>query len=152
MRKILNLVLVFVLIIGVTACGGKEEVRTFEGISNGVKVQSVFTTKGDKIVKQNSTNTIIFEDFGITEQAEKDAIKEQIQTNVDSLNEIEGVTDTIEVTDESLVETIEIDYEKADIKQLSQMGVIQVTDENIDYLSMKKTAEAQIAAGLQEVK
>lgn len=138
--------------LSLVACGSKEETKKFEGTVNGIKIENTYTAKDDKIIKQVSKNVIKYADLNITKKEDKEKINAMIKQKIDENNKLKGVKDELKISDTELVENIEIDYTKADLKELKEKKVIQADGDLSKGLSMSKTAEAQKNSGLKEVK
>ncbi|MEJ7348479.1 DUF1307 domain-containing protein, partial [Staphylococcus epidermidis] len=117
MKKIIGLVASIVILITLSACGN-EKTKIFVGKKDNVKVEVTYTYKGDRIIKEKSVNTLKYSDFGISDDASKKLVKESIERQSEKIQDVKGVKESIKENDEGFVETIDVDFEKADIDTL----------------------------------
>lgn len=155
LKKITGLVLTLALVFVLTACS-KEITKTFEGTNNGLTVRNAYTATGDKITHQKTTQTMNFKDLNITTEDMKKEVISKMNEAIEKNNKLKGVKDGIEIKDDVIIETYEIDYTKADMKELVENNMIQISgikDGNYPkFLSLSETEKNMIEAGLKEVK
>ena len=78
---------------------------------------------------------------------------ESVKKTTDKNSALKGVKDTVTVEGENLIETIEIDFTQADMKELVDNHLVVLEGTEIPKkLSMKKTADNIIKQGGKEVK
>lgn len=104
-----------------------------------MKVEITYTCKGDRIIKQKSVNTLKYSDFGISDDTSKKRVKEAIERQSEKMQDVKGVKESIKENDERFVETIDVDFEKADIDTLKSKGIVNIAGNTGTSISMKKT-------------
>lgn len=142
MKRVLGVVAVLFLLVG---CGSKETTTVCKGNIDGVKVENQISAKGDKVIKTKETGTLDFTTLNPTE----DEMKEMAELIGDEYKELKGVTYNYELKEKVLAFNVEIDYEKADLKQLEEKKLIQVGEEGTpEYIGLKMTKETLEKQGL----
>ena len=149
MKKVTVLVVSIVFLITLSACGN-EKTKTFVGKKDNVKVEVTYTCKGDRIIKQKSANTLKYSDFGISDDTSKKRVKEAIERQSEKMQDIKGVKETIKENDEGFIETIDVDFEKADIDTLKSKGIVNIAGNTGTSISMKKTEKKMKENGFKE--
>ena len=149
MKKIIGLVASIVVLITLSACGN-EKTKTFVGKQSNVKVEVTYTYKGDKIIKQKSVSTLKYSDFGISDDTSKKRVKEAIERQSEKMQDVKGVKESTKENDEGFVETIDVDFEKADIDTLKSKGIVNIAGNKGTSISMKKTEKKMKEIGFKE--
>ena len=149
MKKIIGLVVSIVVLITLSACGN-EKTKTFVGKKDNVKVEVTYTYKGDKVIKQKSVNTLKYSDFGFNDDTSKKMLKKEIKRQSEKMQDIKGVKESIKENDEGFVETIDVDFEKADIDTLKAKGIVNIAGNSGSSISMKKTEKKMKENGFKE--
>lgn len=152
MKKIINLIMASTIAVVMVGCGSKEVTKKFEGNINGVKVENSFTAEGDKVVKQVSKSTIKYADLKITKKEDKEKFNSMIKQKIDENKNVKGVKNEIKTTDSEAVITTEVDYTKANAKELTEKKIIQAEGDVSKGLSLEQTTKVQEKLGLKEVK
>lgn len=152
MKKIINLIMASTIAVAMVGCGSKEVTKKFEGNINGVKVENSFTAEGDKVVKQVSKSTIKYADLKITKKEDKEKFNSMIKQKIDENKNVKGVKNEIKTTDSEAVITTEVDYTKANAKELTEKKIIQAEGDVSKGLSLEQTTKVQEKLGLKEVK
>lgn len=147
MKKIISLLSVFVLVVSITACGGKEQSATYTMQSevDGLVMTDTMTldAKGDTV--QTMTEVIAL-DLSSFDESTQTALTETYSTIVDSYNSVEGVECTMESGDGSISITVVIDATGEAVSQLADAGLLQV-EGDADRLSLSATGEALVESG-----
>ena len=147
MKKIISLLSVFVLVVSLTACGGKEQSATYTMQSevDGLVMTDTMTlgAKGDTV--QTMTEVIAL-DLSSFDESTQTALTETYSTIVDSYNSVEGVECTMESGDGSISITVVIDATGEAVSQLADAGLLQV-EGDADRLSLSATGEALVESG-----
>lgn len=149
MKKIIGLVVSIVILITLSACG-MEKSKTFVGEKTNVKMEVTYTYKGDKVIKQKSVNTLKYSDFSINDDETKKILKDTIEKQSEKLQDVKGVKESVKENDEGFVETITIDYKKADIDTLKSKQIVSISGNTEKGLSMKKSEEKMKEEGFKE--
>ena len=127
------------------ACGQKEEVTYYQRIdqSNQFDMRLTYYHKGDVVTKQTTENFISYKSLGIDESQEeqKNAAKAKIEELSKQYQTVKGIK-----------ENIEIDYDKADLKELASLPGMMISNEkNAKKISMKASGEALEKSGFKKV-
>ena len=127
------------------ACGQKEEVTYYQRIdqSNQCDMRLTYYHKGDVVTKQTTENFISYKSLGIDESQEeqKNAAKAKIEELSKQYQTVKGIK-----------ENIEIDYDKADLKELASLPGMMISNEkNAKKISMKASGEALEKSGFKKV-
>ena len=139
MRKLMCVMLSCMLLLGLTACGGEEEVKnaavgTFE--QNGITITMSFDAKGDKVTRLTQKSVIPTE--GYTEE-QLQALREVVDQAAATYDDFESVEYTSEEEEGQMVETIVIPTDEETLKQVVEAGLLPVDDENVTELSLEQT-------------
>jgi len=142
----------FVAALTLSACGEEEATETaFTKSQNGVEMTMTYTAVGDEVVEQTTTNVIDYEAAGFES-------KEQAQQTLDPLVEqsadVEGYEQSIEYGDSSATEEVSIDYEVADMSELSNLPGYESTqnlDEEGAFISLEESRNMLENQGFTEV-
>lgn len=144
MKKLLVMLMAATVLCG---CGGsaKVEKAVYEGEINGAKIRNEIEYSDDKVLKQTTVSEINYTELGLTKE-----VVEQTVEPFKTKYKIDGVSYTAEITEEKLVETTTIDYEKADFDKLKSAQLITSTKEDgkIMYISYEQTVKNLEKAGL----
>lgn len=138
MKKISQLILGFVVIFALAACGDKEQTTTFvHDESTGSEV--TYTHKGDVISKQAISSKVEYATLGLESI---DDAKKALEDQIKLYNDIDGVTATIDYKDDYFVETMTFDFDKLTPEQLNDLTGGNLSDANKkDVLSLEKVTE-----------
>lgn len=158
-KKVMGLLMVFVMAVSVVGCSGKESTRIFTGKVNGNEATATYYCKGDEVLRQVIETKIPYSVFSAYGASTKEEVKElfetdQMKTQLQSLNDIEGYSDVLEYNDDHLIERAEVDYKAADFDELRTKTGLNVTTDNgkdAKIVSMKKTIEYLDSNGFKEV-
>lgn len=147
MKKLLCALLTGVVVLGLTACGGEEEVQgaavaTLE--QNGVTMTMTFDAKGDTVTRITQESTIDLSNF-TEEQIE--AVRTTVESAEDIYNELDGVEYSCEEQDGQLVEVIVIPTEGDTLQAVVEQGLLPVDNENLTQLSLEATIENLESSG-----
>ncbi|MBC1969602.1 YehR family lipoprotein [Listeria marthii] len=149
LKKGTMVLFVMVMAVMLVACGGKEETKTYELSQNGATTKMTYTYVKDKVTKQTTENEMTYAALGFKnkEEAEK-ALKE----SSDKFQGVEGVKESIEYKDDKAIETLEIDYEKADAKELTKLPGFAASGDIEKGISMEESAKMLESQGFKEAK
>nr|WP_300006379.1 DUF1307 domain-containing protein [Tissierella sp.] len=150
MKNIKVFISIVAILLVITGCsGGSADTRTFELEKDGVKTTMVYTYEGDKVIKQSTENIIQYDLIGITTKEEAKAIFDPL---VQEFQNLDGLTHSLDYSDERAVENLLVDYEKADFAKLRNLpGMSFDGDAETKGISMKKSAELLKSQGFKEV-
>lgn len=136
MKKLVNLFMVSMVILVLSACGSEEK-TVFEMKEDGFVSEVTYISKGDKVKKQLTKTTMDYEYLGFSS---KDEVKEFVELQGNMLENVKGVKHKIDYKDDHLVEDIEIDMETIDFADLDKITNGEVGDD-ADYISLKESTK-----------
>ncbi len=143
-KKILGVTLVFALILLVTGCGNTSEksmtcTRTMNQNNMKTSLNYKVSYKGDTVTQVKSVETVETESSSIL-----DSYKKQIEQIYSPYKGIEYYTYKVEVKDNKLTSTVDINYEKIDTKKLIEIDSANgslIKDGKIKLSDMKSAYE-----------
>ena len=141
MKKIISIISA-ILLIFVAGCSAKEQSSTYVLEKNGVKIELTYYHDGDKVLRQTANNTMNYKEMGAT----KDQVKKALEPMAKQYQGIDGLEEKIDFQDDKAVETLSIDYTKADKSKLNNIQGITIDDDSKD-ISMKKSEEHLLSQG-----
>ena len=144
MKKLIMALSVFML----AGCSGGGETTTTvcTGNISGIEIETTFEANGDQVSTQVSINRTDLSALGVTE--------EDLQPTLDLMGEtyegIAGLSYDYKFEGETLVETITVDYNEADMDVLEENGIVDFgsQDAAIKYISLEDSIEAMEAMGM----
>lgn len=149
MKKITGFIAILVLALVLTACGSKEETRTFELEQPGVKVTITYTHKGDKATKQTAENLISYEEIGLESKEQAQGVFDPL---VEEFEDIKGVTHEMKYSDTTATEKLTIDFTEADFDEINDLPGMMLDGDSSKGVSMKASAEMLEDQGFTEIK
>ena len=141
MKRILT-ILSAVLLIFLAGCSSKDGSKTYVLEKSGVKTEITVYYESDKVTKQTTVNTMDYEKMAVT----KDELKDVAMPVSEKYQGIDGVEQKIVFDDDKAVETLSIDYTKADKSKLNNIQGITIDGDSKD-ISMKKSEEHLLSQG-----
>lgn len=144
-----KLMLAMVMMFTLCACGTEKDVNSagiteeYELIQDTMTVTNTITYEDDEVLKQTIVSVINMEALGITEK--------DVATEIDGFKEkynIDGVQYEPVFKDTTLTETTIIDFEKANLSELVDAGIITLPEgaKTASFISYKETVK-----GLEEM-
>ena len=144
MKKI-YLGLVLLIAFSLTACLGSKEYNYYLKNST-TESKVVLTAKGNKLVKYTADTTIDY-----SKNATVAKVTASLKRAFDRTYNINGVKYSFEYTDSKLLKLkIEIDYTKANFRELASRGLIDRGDAK--YIDFKATEKNILQSGYKRVK
>ena len=135
MKKIVVLLSLVSILSG---CGStKKTVTVCTGEYAGFTSTSEYAAEGDNVVSYKETILYRFEEFQIdeTDEAAKDAILQAVREE-NNATEFEGLVIEEEIVQDGFQLTYFLDFTKADMKKVMEMGLIE---EDTIKISLEKT-------------
>lgn len=148
-NKLVSALLALVVAMALFGCGEKEQTKSFSKAQNGVEMHFTYYYKDDRVLRQTARNTI---PYATLNAANKDEAQKILAPLSQQYQNIAGLTEKVEYQDTFAIETLDVDYSKADLKTLSQMpgSSFQMNDSN--WVSMKNSEALLTGQGFSEVK
>lgn len=151
MKKMMKFGILVIILGIVTGCSftGKEKSATYMLEDEGIKTTITLKAKGDKVIEQTVINELSYEALQLTKeeaQAQFDPIAEQFEGLV-------GVEENVVYNEDGLVETLTIDFKKADLREVSKLPGSEFDEKAIkNGVSFKKTSKAYEEMGAKKQK
>jgi uncharacterized lipoprotein YehR (DUF1307 family) len=149
-KKIFTVFLMLTVIAVLAACGKGEALsKTFEREVNGTTSSLTYKYQNDIVIEQTSRSVTKFGDLGLT----KEEVEKQVKPLVEKFKNIKGITYDLDIKDTEMIESIKLDYSKADISELRGLpGMSFDSNEDVKKISMKRSEELLKSQGYTEKK
>lgn len=150
MNKIRNFAMIFAFMLVLVACGDKETKAVYSTTVNGVELKFTFFSKGDEVVRQTANNKI---PYSTIQASNKEDAKAKLAPIAALFQGVEGVTESIEYFDDYALETLDINYAKADISKISKLpgSTFDGDIKSGKKVSLKTTTEMLEKQGFKKV-
>lgn len=148
-NKLFSMVVASVLVFSLAGCGDKEETKKFTANLNGSEIAVTYTYKGDKVLKQTSENKIMYSSINAANKEDAAKILDPISAKYKNLV---GVEEKLTYKDSWAEETVSVDMEKVDLKELQKAAGTMISGDTSKGISMKQSQKILEAAGFKEVK
>lgn len=135
MKKLLCIIMACAFVLG--GCGSKTEKMVCKYSEDGVSDDSTIEYKDDNIVKQKTIRKMDLKN----QDVDKSQIKSLMKATK-GMYDIEGVTFDYEIEKDYISATTTVDYEKAKMKDLIEVGLVNEFDDKgkkIKRVSFKAT-------------
>lgn len=147
MKKQLCAIMVGAAMLGLTACGGTEEVKNAATATieqNGVTMTMSFDAKGDTVTR--ITQESVIDLSGYTDD-QIDMLNSTVEAAEETYADIENVEYSCEEEDGKLVERIVIPTDEETLKAVVEQGLLPIDDEDATRLSLKATVDNLESSG-----
>ena len=159
LKLFLTLLTVFVSVILSSCTTKKDGVAYYQRIdqTNQYDIRLTYYYTGDTVTKQNTENYISYKSLGITEGKENaEDQKKAAQAKVTALSheyqKVKGVKEKLVFDEKGIKETVEIDYGKANIEELSKLpGMGMSSGKNTKRISMKLSGDMLEKNGYKKI-
>lgn len=126
--------------------------KTYQGVFNNVNIKNIYKIKGDMVIQQDTTNDFEYARLNLVTDAQKQEFLNKIKAASQSMQGVKGVNESLKETEKSIVETLQIDYTKADLKELADKKIIIMPNYNGEkFISWKSTKSLIETNGFKEV-
>ncbi len=144
-RNLIAAVMAFILMLALTACGGKEVQNALTMVQDQdiAHIEMSFDAKGDIITKITQTGTL---DLSKLPEENIKQLEDTVAKASEQYAAIKGVEYSSEITDDKLVEVIVIPADKDTLKAVSDAGMLPIQG-NASRLSLSKTKESLEKSG-----
>ena len=136
MKKVLTLFVLLVLSVSILGACTQSRSKTYEGDIEGKHVLTTLTYKNNKVIKQSIVSTLKYEDLRMSKQEGKTSFKDYRP-----LKGKKGVTYTLSSKHQKIVENIDIDYNKANLKDVSRYFALAHYSKNYKKVTMDGTVK-----------
>ena len=147
--KLASVTMALVLALVLAGCGEKEQTKTFSKTHNGIEMSFTYYYKDDTVLRQTATNKIPYSAIGAPN---KEAAQQMLEPLSKQYQNIAGLKEQVDFKDDHAIETLEVDYSKADLKQLSQMPGSTFNTNDSNWVSMKNSEAVLFEQGFTETK
>lgn len=147
MKKKLCALLACTVMLGLSACGGEEEVKNAAVAKieqDGVSMSMSFDAKGDTVTRITQESVIDISGFTEDQIAALDAT---VASAEEIYAELDGVEYSSEQSDGQFVETIVIPTEGDILKAVVEQGILPVDNEELTELSLESTVDNLESSG-----
>lgn len=148
-NKLFSMAVASVLVFSLAGCGDKEETKKFTANLNGSEIAVTYTYKGDKVLKQTSENKIMYSSINAANKEDAAKLLDPISAKYKNLV---GVEEKLTYKDSWAEETVSVDMEKVDLKELQKAAGTMISGDTSKGISMKQSQKILEAAGFKEVK
>ena len=144
MKKLLCVLLSAMMLLAMTACGGKEQTALLTYDASGVAMEYQLEAKGDIVHTITQTSTI---DCSVYTDEQIAMIEESVAQYQAQYDAIDGVTYKAEVSGTNFIETIKIDASNEDtLNTLSSLGLLPIEGDS-SSVSLEKTVDNLVGQG-----
>ncbi len=147
MKKKLCMLLACTAMLGLSACGGNEEVKNAASATieeNGVVMSMSFDAKGDTVTRITQESTIDLSGYTEDQIA---ALDEAVASAEGIYADLEGIEYSCEQTDGKFVEKIVIPTDEETLKTVVEQGILPVDNEDLTQLSLESTLDNLESSG-----
>lgn len=147
-KKIAALIAVLAALVGLAACGSETETSSFQLFdTQGIDQRETYSYQGDRVIKVQTKNTILYSVYHLNDKAEAE---EKLKDGFDEFKNIKGIKHQVTYQEDRLIEILEIDYTKVDLKKHAKLLNIHAADtDKVKYISFEKTKENLVKRGYQ---
>lgn len=116
--------------------------------ANGVTMTYTMDHEADKVLKQSVSNKLVYADVE-GQTMTKELMEAAGAQAASQLNTIKGISYEYVATDKDYTETTVVDYVKADLAELIDLGIVAYPGEDVKEISLKVVVDAYTAAGFE---
>jgi uncharacterized lipoprotein YehR (DUF1307 family) len=147
-EKLFSLFLIILISASLTGCSSSTKTKTFTLEKNGVKLKLVYVYKDDKVIKQTANNTIPYAALKVTTKEEAKTLLDPISEQYQGKN---GVVETLKYGSDGVVETLSIDYTKADLNELANIPGMIIDEQALKNgaISMEASQKLLLKKGFE---
>lgn len=156
-RYNLALLLLAICSLVLVACSGSKTDKNAElskryfqlqAPGTDIRMTYYYEETSDKVIKQTTENKLVYDELGVDQQT----LKEMVEPAAEQYKNINGVEHSIQFGDDFMTESLSINYDKVDLKEVQGITGIQISDENASQISMKESAKMLKSGGFKEIK
>ncbi|SFQ96154.1 MULTISPECIES: YehR family lipoprotein [unclassified Enterobacter] len=148
-KKYAAILFASVLVIAVSACGDKEESKTFEWSDGKTDLSLTYYYKNDVVLRQTAKNTLHYAGLGV---ANKEEAMQRLGPISEKYKSIKGVEESLDYSDTYATETLKVDYSVVDRDALQKIQGAEFTGDVKEGISMSKSEALLKSRGFKEVK
>ncbi len=131
------------------ATEGEEQSNTYVLEEEGTYNELVYYYVGDEVTRQTSVTEMDYAAIGVTNEEEA---RELLDEFAQEYTDTEGVEHNIEYGEDGYVETIEVNYDEADLSEVSNLeGAEFEGEETANFVSMERSEQQLLNSGYELV-
>lgn len=132
------------------AASGEEQSKTFVLEEDGYVNELVYYYIEDEVQRQTSESNITYEALAVANEEEA---RELLEEEAANYNDVDGVEQNIEYNEDGIVETLEVDYNEADISEISSLEGAEFEEDanEAQFVSMEQSEEQLLSSGYELV-
>lgn len=136
MKKFLTLFALLVLSVSILGACSQSRSKTYEGDVDGKHVLTTLTYKNNKVIKQSTVSTLKYDDLGMSKKEGEKAFNDYRH-----LKGKKGVSYELDSKHQKIVENVDIDYKKANLKDISRYFTLAHYSKNYKKVTMEGTVK-----------
>lgn len=153
MKKSFAILIALLIAFTFSSCGSNDKYDdnhtvTLKNTENHKDITIEFEHKGDDITKLSQKEIISFESLGVDNA---DDAKALLDSKVDMMPSIKGYENKIKVTENHVVETIEIDFKNIDADEINEIPGLSFIGEPNKNISLEQSIKELKKSGFEEV-
>lgn len=153
MKKLFAILTILLMAFTISSCGsnsqhGDNHSVTLKNTEDHKNITIKFEHKGDDITKLSQKEIIPFESLGVDNANDAQAL---LDSKVDQIPSIEGYENKIKVTENNVVETIKIDFDKIDSDKINEIPGLNFIGDPSKNISLEKSIKELKKSGFKEV-
>lgn len=138
MKKWIMFLMVLLISSIFVACSSEETV-TLEAEQDGLSTEITYKAEGDKVIEQSAENIMTYASMGVTTPEEAEEALAQFMEGYDNT---EGITHHVDYQDDRVIESLTVDFEKADLTEVNQLQGTMFSGDIEEGISLKRSVEA----------
>lgn len=153
MKKLFAILTILLIAFTVSSCGSNSQYADnqsvmLKNIEDHKNITIEFKHKGDDITKLSQKEIISFESLGVDNANDAQVL---LDSKVDMIPSIEGYENKIKVTENHVVETIKIDFDKIDDDKINEIPGLNFIGDPSKNISLEKSIKELKKSGFKEV-
>lgn len=153
MKKLFAILTILLMAFTVSSCGsnsqyGDNHSVMLKNTEDHKNITIKFEHKGDDITKLSQKEIISFESLGVDNANDAQVL---LDSKVDMIPSIEGYENKIKVTENNVVETIKIDFDKIDSNKINEIPGLNFIGDPSENISLEKSIKELKKSGFKEV-
>lgn len=153
MKKLFAILTILLMAFTISSCGsnsqyGDNHSVTLKNTEDHKNITIKFEHKGDDITKLSQKEIIPFKSLGVDNANDAQAL---LDSKVDKIPSIEGYENKIKVTENNVVETIKIDFDKIDADKINEISGLNFIGDPSKNISLEKSIKELKKSGFKEV-
>lgn len=153
MKKLFAILTILLIAFTVSSCGSNSQYADNQSVmlkntEDHKNITIEFKHKGDDITKLSQKEIISFESLGVDNANDAQVL---LDSKVDMIPSIEGYENKIKVTENHVVETIKIDFDKIDDDKINEIPGLNFIGDPSKNISLEKSIKELKKSGFKEI-